>query len=154
MKQWIVFLAAAILVAALPTQGMDVAKLQPVELIYVYMENNQITLRTDTGDLGQGMDLNAAMKNLKQTTAAEVFLDTADYLVVTEETKQLLPELAQVLKGKCRVCRGDKLSDLEQTAAYLSAHKSEVRLKDCTGAAGELPVLTEIGGRLCLSVGG
>lgn len=150
MKQWIGFLLAALVVAALPTGGSDVAKLQPVELVYIYVEEDSIIVRTDTGDRGQGGNLNTAFVDLEETTAGIVFLDTADYLIVTSEAEWLLPELRNYLKGSTRVCKGEGIEDLETAAKYLAAHTPETRLKYCSDAQGDLQVLEETEGRFCL----
>lgn len=141
MKRWIVYAAAA--VAALmitPGKITDVGKLQPVELLYVYQDAGRICVETDTGDLGRGIDLDAAMEDLKATTAGEVFLDTADFLILTKQTVSLLPELAQMLRPATEICVG-RNADTKTAAQFLAAHNPKVTLKDWAAEGAHLPNL-------------
>ncbi len=148
MKRWIIY-ALALASLFLPRGGIDIGKLQPMELLYIYMEEDKLIVETDTGDLGRGNNLDEAFSDLKSTTPAEVYLDTAAYLVVTEETKEYLPQLQEVLKRSTSVCQAEGKLDLQQSARFLSAHVPHVRMKDCKEAI-DLPLLKIENDRLYL----
>lgn len=133
MKKWLFFLACFAAVALLGGEGLagrDVAKLEPVQTVCLSSEGGKIVLQTDTGAKGQGESLEAALHHLQETTAGFAFLDTADYLLVTESQRQLLPQLEELLRPSCRICRVSELPDLELVGAFLQIHQPEVTLKD------------------------
>lgn len=149
MKQVLSYIMGLIVVAALgwmPFRKTDVAKLQPVEVVRVTLEGREVVIETDTEAAGRGKSLKAAFEDMKQTTAGEVFLDTADYLILSRDTVSLLPELMEYLRPACQVCIGKGEMDLGQAAAFLTAHEPELTLTDWQGGLGPLPVLVEDGG--------
>lgn len=150
MKRWIGLLAgfaAAMLIA--PSQDGDIASLQPVELLYIYMEEDRVIMETDTGDLGAGEDLQGAMEDLKATTPGEIFLETAQYLLIAEPAEGYLPELKQILRPAVQILRAEAEPNPETAVKYLSVHKSSLALKDWQVGM-ELPKLTTKEGRYYL----
>lgn len=125
-------LAAAVLLAfaALPSPGTELGQLHPVSVLLVDREERQVTVRTDTGQLGTGETLTAALRELRETTPGHIFLDTAAYLVLQGQAKSLLPELQQLLRPGVRVCTADDPTDAEQLADFLKTHSPNVRLSD------------------------
>lgn len=153
MKRWLWYAAALVLVAALggmPFSGTDVAKLQPVELIRVSRSFGQVLIETDTGDSGIGADLEEALEDMKETATADIFLDTAEHLLVSQNAVDLLPKLAEYLRPACGVCLEQGAPELEQAAAYLAAHEPEVTLKDFRAGERNIPVLITEEGRMHL----
>ena len=118
----------------LPMRGTDVGRLHPVELVQIYKEEDVIVVATDTGAEGMGRTVEEAVTNLNATTSGVVFLDTAQYLLLSESAKQLYPAMAHYLKPKVRVCTGEHGIDLHEAAAYLDIHKPLAYLKDLEGA--------------------
>lgn len=141
MKRWIVLAAFLAVILALPQRQGDVADLLPVELVYVYKEGNLLRVETDTGQFGEGATLAQALEELRATAPGEVFLDTADYLILTRDTVECLPQLADLLRPGTQVCLGFQAD--AQAAAYLAAHKPGVTLKDCRSGAVALPTLVK-----------
>lgn len=142
MKRWLLY--AAVLLAAVtvkPFRGTDIAKLQPVEVLRVSVEMGKVRVQTDTGDSGSGADLAAALKNLRQTTAGEVFLETADYLIVSEKALSLLPELTRYLRPGCAVCMELGTPALENVSVFLNTHTPKVSLQDYRAEKTPLPIL-------------
>lgn len=138
----------AVLVA--PVKGNDVGKLQPVQAVMASKERNQVVIQTDTGDRGEGKDVLAALENLKATTPATIYLDTAQYLLVTEDALEEVEALRGVLKKNVRIClaQGDVLE--KDTARFLRVHGQLPQLK--TWKVGqELPLLTTFEKRLIFS---
>ena len=122
---YIALLAAALVI---PVERTDLGKLKPVETVYLYTDEGILTLLTDTGDKGTGKTVGQALENLKQTTAGTVYLDTAEYLLITEESKFEAQELKKLLKGSVRICEAEGEIPLEEVGAYLSVHLPEMRL--------------------------
>lgn len=124
---YIIVLLAAVLI---PEQGMDVGELLPVELVSVYTEANRVTIETDTGDSGRGETIQEAFWNLEETTAGVIYLDTADYLLISDDALLWLDEMQQYLKPKVYVCSCNEEIDLEEAAAFLAIHKPDTVLKE------------------------
>jgi len=134
MKRWPWYLCALLLIAVLgwmPFEGSDVAKLKPVEVVRIERKDSIIMVQTDTGDSGQGQDLPSAFADLKQRTAGQVFLETADYLLIDTEAEPLLPELTAWLRPACGVCICNVPVELEQVALFLNTHSPANTLQRC-----------------------
>ncbi len=114
-------LYGVILVALLfaPVQRLDVAKLEPVQTVALYMEEKQLVLETDTGNKGKGKDLTEAINDLEEKTPGVIYLDTAQYLLVTEETEALLYSLDGYLRQSIKVSKWDGKSSVKSAAQYL-----------------------------------
>lgn len=144
MKRWIWCLAALVLTVAvggMPFAGTDVAQLQPVEMIRVSQGERQVLVETDTGDRGVGSNLAEAFEDLKQTTSGHVFLETAEYLLLSPEMVERLPELTDYLRPACAVCLELGRAELERAAAFLSAHEPELTLRDYQAGRMDIPAL-------------
>lgn len=140
MRRWMIYVAVvAVALVLKPENVNDVGELLPVELLYISRETGRIRAETDTGAIGTGRSLEEALKDLKETAPGEIFLETADYLIVTDRTVNLLPRLTEVLRPSTEVCVG-KNADA-QAAAFLKAHPSEVTLKDIRAGQEEIPTL-------------
>ena len=129
MKRLLILLLAVLLLRVEHT-AVDISALEPVELLEVTEEAGMIRIRTDTGSSGVGADLGAALEDLNAGAAAVVFPDTADFLVVDDAGARLLPELAQILRPACRICRVKVSEDLEAAASWLKLHPPQERLLD------------------------
>jgi len=151
LKRWYWIAVGLIVLFLLPEgQGMDVSQLQPMELIYICMEEGRVVVRTDTGDEGSGNTLDTALMNLHASSNGKVFLDTADYVLVTEDTKDLIEEMGGILRLSARVILASGQIDPEAVPQYLAAHDSRVTLKDCMSGEQTLPKLMTAGKRYYL----
>lgn len=140
MKRWIVYaLAAAALLTLRPKEMKDVSGLIPVELLYINKEAGLIRAETDTGAVGKGRSLEAALKDLEQTAPGRIFLETADYLIITINTANLLPKLAEVVRPATEVCIGIHVD--AEAVSYLNAHRPTVTMKDIRAGATVIPTL-------------
>ncbi len=149
MKRWILLTAAVAAALMFPSRDTaDVAELLPVELLYVSKDESGIWVQTDTGDLGIGGDLQSALEDLEGTAPGRIFLDTADYLIITKETIDLLPQLWEILRPATEVCLG--INADTRAAAFLSAHKPGVTLNDIRSGEQSLPSLIRTEERYCL----
>lgn len=149
MKKTVLY--GALLAAALmiPTEAAELGKMKPVETVCVRLEADTITIETDTEDIGRGATVLEALENLKDTTAGTIYLDTAEYLLVMGGAEQQLPELSKYLKMSVRICKAEGDIPVKDTAAFLSAHRPAVKLKQWQKGI-KLQVLKAENGRLKL----
>lgn len=121
--------------------GADIGKLQPVQVVRVMVEDQNVYIQTDTGNWGSGPTLSAAIKNMKETASAEIFLDTAEYLLITDSAIPLVSELSSYLRPSCVLCREAGQADLALAGQYLQAHPLKTTLIRWQAEQGKLPIL-------------
>lgn len=130
MKRLLIYIAVLAAALMVPLRRTDVGKLQPVELVKLYKEEATLIIETDTGDSGRGDTVNVAFENLEETTSGIVFLDTADFLLVSKEAVGEVGALKGHLKKSVRLCFAEANIDPVEAAAFLSVHRPQVRLRD------------------------
>ena len=81
-----------------------------------------------------------ALQNLKDTTAGILYLDTAEYLLLTKEATEAAGELEKELKPAVQLCVVTEDVEISEAAAYLDAHGKLPRLKHWENGL-DLPVL-------------
>ncbi len=151
MKRWILFVMVTAAILLLPEgQEKDISHLHPVQLLYIYKEDGKIVLETDMDDTGKGETLPDALENLRATSEGELFLETVEYLLVTEETKPMILELGAILRPATNLVVALTDVNIEKVVQYLEIHRPEVTLLDYRTGVKELPELVEKEGRCCL----
>ncbi len=151
MKRWLwyaVLIGAVALLGGERSAGMDVAKLQPIQTVRVTCENSLVVIETDTGDMGAGDSIKDALSNMKETASAEIFLDTAEYLLVSENCEDLIPALMNYLRPSCCLCFETGEGKLETVGAFLEIHDPKATLKDYRAGEREIPTLVTEEGRM------
>lgn len=151
MKKWLWYalvIGAVALLSGNSAAGTDVGKLQPVQVVRVSSAAGQVLIETDTGNWGIGETLKNAFEDMKETASAEIFLDTADYLIVDERCRELLTALTAYLRPSCAVCVGDGEVDMEKIGEFLEYHKPELTLSRYQAGETDLPVLRTEDGRM------
>ena len=121
-----ILLAAAL---AVPIKKIDISDLEPIQVVRMDKQDNNIILQTDTGDQGIGENVQPALENLKQNSAGVIYLDTAQFLVVTEAAKEYIGSMKSFLKEKVRLCQWDGQGELSAVAKYMKSHEIGVRLQ-------------------------
>lgn len=129
MKRTLLYIIVLAVALAVPVERLDIGELRPVELVSLYREGNVICVETDTGDIGKGATLVDAVKDLEDTAEGAIYLDTAEYLVVSQDARNLLNGMGEFLKPSVRVCVTKAEIDPAQSAAYLAAHPPGTQLK-------------------------
>lgn len=119
-----------------------------MQVVRVACDGGQVRIETDTGAWGAGDSLKSAFLNMKNTASSQVFLDTADYLILTEACEGLLPALTEYLRPSCSLCLERGTSDLEKAGEFLKYHQPEVTIKDYRAGACRLPTLVTEEGRM------
>lgn len=150
MKRILLYVVVLAVICFLPTDAMDVAKLRPVQVVSLYKENGQVVIETDTQDRGVGETPQTALDDLERTTPGVIYLDTAEYLLVTEDSLDVLEAFRDRLKKSVKLCVRADTVDLTQVAKYLSVHGGMPKLKDWEEGM-ILPVLYVQNDRLILS---
>ena len=129
MVLYILLVAASIIY---PKEKTDVGKLRPVEVVHIY-KGNQVMIATDTGDMGRGSSIKEALEDLKWTTPGTVYLDTADFLLISESCIEEIGNIKPIVRGNTRICIAEPNVDLTKAAEYLSVHKPETKLNEAGG---------------------
>ena len=109
-------------------RGTDIGRLRPVEAVQLYEVDGIVFLKTDTGDLGWGLTLEQAIGKLRETTPGQIYLDTADFLLLEKGTEKYLPDLGCLLKKRTLLVYGEVGVDLKAAVEYLRIHKPSCRL--------------------------
>ena len=123
------YITLAALALAAPLERTDVGKLRPVEVVSVAVREGNYLIRTDTGDRGAGATLEEAVNDLWDRAPGIIYLDTAEYLLLEDETAQM-DGLHQILKPGIRVCAAEPGICLDGSGQYLDVHRPAARLKD------------------------
>ncbi len=118
---------AAALLLRMPHPARDVAKLLPVQSISIYMEDGRFHIETDTGNQASGPTLTAAAEALKATAPGELFLETAQFLVL-DPNVPVTDEFYTLLRPTCRVVYAMVKPDLNAATEYLTNHKPDLTL--------------------------
>jgi hypothetical protein len=58
----------------------------------VYKTGNWYQIETDTGNKGYGATVMQALRNMKETASGIIYLDTADYMILTSDTEKAVME--------------------------------------------------------------
>lgn len=143
MKRWKWLLLAAALVPLIRMEhtGTDIGDLEPVALVRITANEARVRIITDTGAEGTGETLDDAIADLHASASGEIFLDTAQYLLVDENCVDYLPRLYDHLRPTCRICLAQADTDPEAAAKYLQVHRPEATLLHFRAGAAQLQTL-------------
>ena len=133
-----------------PVEKLDVAKLRPIEVIYVMQEKETVVLQTDTDDVGVGSDALDALENMKQISPAVIYLDTAQYLLIGPNGEAAAQQLRGILKDNIQLCKTQDQIDLQSVAKYLPVHGILPKFNQWENG-GKLPVLRMENDRIKIS---
>ena len=106
-----------------PVERLDVAKLQPVQTVAVRVVEEQLQIITDTDVQGIGKTIAEAVANLEQNTPGVIYLDTAQYLLLTEDALEEISQLKDYLHESVFVSKWDGEGGVSEAAKYLSVRK-------------------------------
>jgi hypothetical protein len=132
MKKWLLLTAVLIAVAILshrPHPARDVAKLEPVQTVYVYLKGGNLCIETDTGASGSGNTLMEAAADLKASASGEIFLDTAEFLLIDPQVT-ITADFHILLRPTCKVTITESPPDLQAASAYLTVHTPTTTLSE------------------------
>lgn len=129
MKRIIFYCILLAVALVIPIKKIDISDLEPIQVVKMDRQDGNIVLQTDTGDEGIGENVQQALENLKQNSAGIIYLDTAEFLTVTENAKEYIGSMKALLKEKVRVCQWNGEGELSTVGKYMKAHKIGVRLQ-------------------------
>ena len=112
-----------------PVQKLDVAELEPVQTVSVRCEQNKIILETDTQNRGEGETLKEAISDLEKRTPGVIYLDTAQYLLLTKDAIPYIRGLEKYLRSSVRACLWDGKGSVEMADKYLCVRNDLPTLK-------------------------
>ena len=130
MKKWFFLIAVLVAVAVFsrrPHPARDVAKLEPIQTVYVCRSGTDISIETDTGAKGTGATLTEAAADMKANASGEVFLDTAEFLLL-HPAVPITEEFHTLLRPTCKVTFTTATPDLQAASAYLTIHEPPVTM--------------------------
>jgi hypothetical protein len=130
VKRIIIYVLILGLLVLAPVRKNDVGKLRPVESIALFKENGNYVIATDTDDRGRGTTVAEAIANLKRTTPAIIYLDTADYLLISEDAMPGVEELSGLLRGSVQLYRFRGQPDMKTVSQYLRVHGDGPNMKE------------------------
>ena len=151
MKRWLWYIGIIGVIAALggkASAGTDVGKLQPVQVVRLSCPKGQVVIETDTGEWGTGESLKAAFEDMKAASVREVFLETADYLILSSDCIDLLPAMMKKLRPSCAVCLTEGQPDMAQVGAFLQHHAPHITLMRYRAGERQLQTLVSREGRM------
>lgn len=141
MKRIPIYIILVILTFLAPVQRVDVGQLEPVEAVFVLRQGDTVTVMTDTGNSGQGTSALAAMRDMMEKTSAVIYLDTAHYLIMTENAQADAEQLRKQVKSTVGVCYMEGQLDVKEAVQYLDVHGKLPSIKEWKPGQ-SLPVLT------------
>ena len=150
MKRLLLYALILAVMLMIPVEYADIAQLRPIEVIAIYKKGSAVVLQTDTEDIGQGNSVEAALANMRSSTPAIIYLDTAEFLLIGESAEEEVEALRGELKASVKLCGVDESVDLKNAAQYLSVHGMLPKLRDWH-IGNELPVLHSDNDRLKIS---
>ncbi len=162
MKQMLFWLAFAGMVCAMglwPARPHDAAELLPARALVIDAQAGAVHVSSDCGAAGTGSSLDEALSDMQRRASGQLFLDTAEQIVVCSRAWYLLPQVAvsRQLRPAAPRCRGvGGTPDAGELVDFLQAHPPGLTLAHTYAAllAGErvdAPVLHAAEGRLLLA---
>lgn len=124
---YIIILALLLLA---PVERLDVAKLEPVQTVAIRVEKNSVILETDTNNRGEGTNIADALSDLEDSTPGVIYLDTAEYLLVSENATIYVDALRRYFSPSVKVSLWDGESSVESAAQYLAVRDDLPKLRD------------------------
>lgn len=125
----VVYILLLIPLLFVPLQRVNVANLLPVETVAVYMNGEQVVLEIDTAHTGIGKTVEQALASLKENVAKVIYLDTAEYLLVSEDALEQVDALRAYLKDSVKVGICEAKGKVKAAAEYLSNHQKMPTLR-------------------------
>lgn len=130
MKRIILYCLILGAMLAIPVERLDVGKLEPVQAVWMHKEADRIVLETDTEDQGIGRSVDEALADLEKRCLGIIYLDTAQYLLVSEDAVDQIEHLRRHLKGSVKVCLWKGRGQVKDGAKYMAAHESGCKLSE------------------------
>lgn len=140
MKKLFLLLAVGLVLGALgllPFRAVDAAKLLPVKTVIVTKSGDEYVVDIGAGVRAVGATLREALDRLREEVTGEIFLPTAEQVIVTEPADEALEAVAE--ERDFRPAAGiyrtpDGSPDAAALGDYLASHASNVTILDVRAA--------------------
>ena len=109
----------------------------------MYRENGNIVLETDTEDEGSGVTVADALADMKNNSSGIVYLDTSQYLFVSETAKEDIYAIQPYLKNSVQLCIWNGQGELKSAVEYADSHKICLKIREWE-KIGNLPELPPV----------
>ena len=126
-----------------PLESIEIANLEPIQAVWLCVENEKVVLTTDTKDVGIGSTVADALKDMKYNSPGIIYLDTAQYLLVSTSDEQLIAEMKTYVKDEIFLCKWNGEGKLQDAVKYADAHNIGIKFRKWRGI-GNLPELPPI----------
>lgn len=113
-----------------PLDRVRISQMLPVVAVAVREEAGKIVVETDCEVMGTGNSVAAAVEDLKRNTPAIVYLDTAKYLLISDDALGYISEVREYLKPSVKVCVSEEYGNIADYVRYLDVHGELPELKD------------------------
>ena len=140
MRRILVYVLITAAVLALPLERTDVADLRPVQTVVLYKSQEGYRIETDTEDVGIGKTVDEAYTDLIDTTPGVIYLDTADFFLVSEGEETAAEDMRKYLKSGVQICAVAGQGNWKEVSKYLSVQTELVPFRKWK-AGQKLPVL-------------
>lgn len=140
-------LAALWALSRLPHPATDIGKLEPVSTVLLTRTESGIRVETDSGAWGEGVTLHNAVDQLKTAASKEIFLETADKILLHGDMTGYWEEIFGLFRPSCQLCRVIGQPDLKEAGEYLSLHPTDQTLGTARGGLGKRQILILSEGR-------
>ena len=125
----VAYVVILVLLFLAPVKRLDVANLQPVQTVAIYTEPGAVVLETDTHNIGRGATVADAVANLEKNTPGVIYLDTAEYLLISKDAQNYVGALQDYLHPTVRVSNWKQEIRVDIAAKYLAEAKDLPMLK-------------------------
>lgn len=129
MKRIIIYCILFACATIIPIDRIDISDLEPIQAVWMYEEDGVICMKTDTADVGKGESVEQALQDMKLKSEGIVYLDTAEYLLVSEKVQNQIMHIRPYLKSNVKIAEWIGDSSIADAAQYMKAHKTGVKLK-------------------------
>lgn len=126
-RRALVAMAALLLLFGLPFRAWKTGALLPVQTVQVQRQADGIHILTEAGE-ATGADLRAAVQALCAAAPGQVFVETAQYLVLCGGVRGAEVAASGLLRPNVQVYRAQGFRDPELLRPWLAAHESGVTL--------------------------
>ena len=126
-----------------PLNRIEIADLEPIQAVWMYTENGNIVLETDTDDMGVGVTVEIALSDMKNRSSGVVYLDTAQYLFVSETVLGEIYAIEPYIKQSVHLCKWGGQGSIEEAVKYAKSHNVGLKIK-CWDVAGNLPEIPPV----------
>lgn len=113
-----------------PLDRVRISQMLPIEAVAVREEAGMIVVETDCEVMGTGNSVAAAVEDLKRNAPAIVYLDTAKYLLISDDALGHIGEVREYLKPSVKVCISEEYRNIADYVRYLDVHAELPELKE------------------------